>query len=415
MDKKNMKSKRSPIVPPSPFSGTSPAQIRVRQEVIQVDDKGKAKEEVADTLANLKYADPAGLYPIQKLQQDKDAVQRAIDITKDTAKDAAITGAITQGKAPSPVRSALRTLNHLIHTHWVSSKNPVDEWEYESESLSGWTDDSELVNQWPTPPSTPPTGNEDKPPSWGICGEHPGPGWELNDPLTRNFYKFLIPDPYTGHSVVAPFIQFNCSRQNPTCRGSYGRGFPTYTRSVIPTPVDYHCAPLLPHQICILDAKAPFAHAVNKVINEYFPLDLAASIRQYQYFKDTQYSIQAVRQQLFNKETNYQDHANDTLTYLENANVLGRLMAHLDIIHEELLGDKGTGHAHFSHAVRGFTQPITHSATDTRINPFLSPQDPRKNAYQESVGTSALAFPPRVTHVSLHFPGGNSMPNDLVP
>jgi hypothetical protein len=147
--------------------------------------------------------------------------------------------------------------------------------------------------------------------------------------------------------------------------------------------VDYHCAPLLPHQICILDTKASFAPAINKVINEYFPLDLAASIRQYQYFKDTKYAIQDVRQKLCDKEYAYEDRANDVLTGLENANVLGRLMAHLDILHTAMEdGDDEAAYHHFSRAVRGFTQPVTQSATNTCINPFLSPPDPRKDRYQ---------------------------------
>lgn len=346
---------------PEPFTPTSPAEIHVKHEIFK---------EVHE----------------QREIEDKEIAAQTLLDFKAVARDAAIAGAATQGKPPSPVRRALNTLRHLHTTQWISSQNPIDEWG--QEESSGWTDYSEMVNAWPTPSTSPINGDEDTPPSVTRSGEQPA-GFIVNDPLARDFYKFLIPDPYTGHVVVAPYVSFNLQRQKPTCIGTYGTNFPRFTRSMTAQPVDYLSPPLTPEQLEILDPTATFAPAINKVLEEYFPCNIVAAVRQYQYFKETEYAIQKVANHLRRKEIAYLERAVCVLSDLENANFLGRLMAHLDIIVQEL-EVLGTGHMSFHHAIKGFENEITNSATDTRPNPFRNTHDPRpetkrRNAYKGAV------------------------------
>ena len=163
-----------------------------------------------------------------------------------------------------------------------------------SSHSSGWdyNDDSELEHLWPKPPMTPPQGDDMHPLQMSVCGMHPGQGWELNNPLTKNYYRFLIPDPSTKCLVVAPFVTHSFADHGvPTISGTYGQGFPIYTRPLMPMPTDYVNLIITPEQLELLDTKAPFADAVNHVINEYFPLDLSAAVHQYQYFCKTKYAI----------------------------------------------------------------------------------------------------------------------------
>jgi hypothetical protein len=68
------------------------------------------------------------------------------------------------------------------------------------------------------------------------------------------------------------------------------------------TAVDYLTPVITPEQLVLLDPTAPFSDAVNHIINEYFPLDLAAAVRQYQYYKETAYAIQRSIKHLQEKE-----------------------------------------------------------------------------------------------------------------
>ena len=171
-----------------------------------------------------------------------------------------------------------------------------------------------------------------------VCGTHPGQGWELNDPLSKNYYRFLIPDPSTKRLIVTPFISYNFGRHDaPSISGTYGSGYPIQTRPLTPTPTDYVSPTITPEQLRLLDAKEPFADAVNHVINEYFPLNLSAAVRQYQYYRETEYAVQRTIRTLQDKEMRYVEKAVGVLSELENANVLGRLLAHSQEITDRLL------------------------------------------------------------------------------
>jgi hypothetical protein len=67
------------------------------------------------------------------------------------------------------------------------------------------------------------------------------------------------------------------------------------------------------------------------------------------------------------KEMKYLEKALEILDKLEQANVLGRLLAHLDIITQELNGHNAP-HSSFARAIRGFQGVILWSARDTAVD-----------------------------------------------
>ena len=86
------------------------------------------------------------------------------------------------------------------------AQNPEEQVTISSNS-SGWdyNDNRELEHLWPAPPMTPPEGDDMDLPqmSRSVCGTRPGQGWELNDSLAKNYYRFLIPDPSTKRRLFA--------------------------------------------------------------------------------------------------------------------------------------------------------------------------------------------------------------------
>jgi hypothetical protein len=168
------------------------------------------------------------------------------------------------------------------------SSNPISQWEYDSED--NWKNRSDnATGQYN---DVPPQGNSTHPPSQWVCGKHPGMGWELNDPLTTCCYRVLIPDPTTNRLIFAPFISYAIQYSKAEVQATYGKDYPIHNRVLQPLPVDYLCPPLTPDQLAILDSRAPFAEAVNKIINQNFPLHISAAIKQYQHLQEKKYSAQ---------------------------------------------------------------------------------------------------------------------------
>jgi hypothetical protein len=334
------------LIRPSPFSADKPAEIRVEVETV-------VKTDPWDRLSEVHAAREA-------IRKEEAAI---------AALDAATSGAALNGKKPLSVRFAVRTANYLKHTHWIASQNPCDQWE--DESSSGWTDYSAMVNNCPSTPSSP-VPDAELAPSFENCGEHPGLSWGLNSTLTPHTYvRFLIPHPVTGRHLVAPFTNYDLNRGHPEIKGTFGRGYPVYRRTMRAAPVSYLCPPLTPAQITLFDREQPFATAFDKVVDTHFPIDIQAAVRQFQYFKEKEYSLQAKRQEYQNREMEYLEKAVCVLSDLENANFLGRFMSHVDIMAEEMGSNVGA-HINFGKAVRGFENEVTISATDTTINQWLS-------------------------------------------
>ncbi|KAI0267555.1 hypothetical protein BGY98DRAFT_1190995 [Russula aff. rugulosa BPL654] len=121
-----------------------------------------------------------------------------------------------------------------------------------------------------------------------ISGPHPGQGWVVNIYRTTHYYQFLIPDPTTRRSIIAPYLSYSINRSKPEVSVTY-----------IVT-ID---------QQGLLDPEASFADIINHVINNNFSYDLAAAVCQYQYCRETQYAIQASIKHLHEKEMRYLEHA----------------------------------------------------------------------------------------------------------
>ena len=150
-------------------------------------------------------------------------------------------------------------------------------------------------------------------------------------------------------------------------------------------PVDYLCPPLTPLELTLLDPNGPCATIVNRVLKEYALIDLIASVQQYCHYKKTWYSIQHVTNHFQQKEIQYLEKAMEVLSGLENANIVGRIMAHNDIMMEEL-ANRPRAVPHYLEIVRKFEGEVTKSAKDTNINPLCShphpsPPPPTKVSY----------------------------------
>ena len=137
---------------------------------------------------------------------------------------------------------------------------------------------------------------------------------------------------------------------------------------------------------------------MSKVVNEYFPYDLLAAVWQYQFYKSTQYALQRTIQATRAKELKYSEKALEVLSEMENANVLGRLLAHMDVLSMALAPNTDT---HFAciKAIRNFDGPITETALDAHVNRHRSAvqgQDEREDALERRKGqcrAHAAVFP----------------------
>jgi hypothetical protein len=199
-------------------------------------------------------------------------------------------------------------------------------------------------------------------------GEHPRHGWEVNSWGTTHYYRLLICNLITSYYIVAPYVTYSINREKPEISGTYGRGHLIMTHALRPTQVDYICPIITQPQLCLLDPDAPFADAVNHVINNYFPYDLSAGVWQYQFYKEKEYQVQRRIRDLQQQEMHYLEKTVGLLLELENANVLGCLLAHMEIIHSIIRDTDPLTILPFKCVADTFASDITQSATDTHVN-----------------------------------------------
>jgi hypothetical protein len=216
-------------------------------------------------------------------------------------------------------------------------------------------------------------------------------GWELNDPLTTSYYRFQIPDPTTNRVIVAPFISYAIQRSSAEVQGTFGKGYPIFTHALEPIPVDYHCPPMTPDQMYLIDPDAPFASAVNRVLNDKFPLVLSAAVRRYQYFREEQHAAQLKIANLQEKEMDCLEKAMCELHELERSNLLGRLALYEDEILDALTYDQESAGLYLR-ASRSFDGVIATSALDGTPSPW-------RNADKYPISTArARTFTPAYDH-----------------
>jgi len=234
--------KDKPILSPAPFTAVSPAQIEIKIKVETNEPK-------------LTFAKSTGPDPISATK----------------AKNA--------------------TNKHLISNSTTlipEEENPIDNWDL-SVLSSRWDDDCDQKyhNTWLSPPQTPIDRDDMHPPSLESCGNFVGEGWDFNKPLSSHYHRILIPSVVGKCQIVVPYIKYNLDYKHPEISGTFRQGYMVYTYPLRPTPVNHLCPPLTPEQLQLLDSQAPFAFAITKVVNDYFPPDLAAGVHQYQFYKDT--------------------------------------------------------------------------------------------------------------------------------
>ena len=182
-----------------------------------------------------------------------------------------------------------------MRAHWICPQSPLDPVDLSTSSAPSSAANSLTSGPSATAttlPATPHNETSTEPPFWGYCDEHPGVGWVLNSPGTTHFYRFIIPHPDNGAPIVAPFLQYHIALEGSEVFGTFGQGYIVHKRALRPTPVEYDAPPLTPEQLRIFNASEPFTYAVSKVVDEYFPYDLLAAVRQYQFYKSTQYALQ---------------------------------------------------------------------------------------------------------------------------
>ena len=112
---------------------------------------------------------------------------------------------------------------------------------------------------------------------------------------------------------------------------------------------------------------APFAPAIDHVLDNFATFDLAAAVRQYRVYKDTQYAIQQSVKKLQEKEMRYIEKGVEVLSALENANALGRIFAHEQDITTHLLENlTPSSYIVYAKIRKFFTGHLTFSASDIR-------------------------------------------------
>jgi hypothetical protein len=185
------------LLPPAPFTPARPAQIQVK--VRNFEEAHNLREAEAKTNA------PSSVPNLESPPRLQSDTRRNLDFLYHTLHY---------------VYGQIRQQNPQINDDAATDWNSNDEEE---------EDDNDDDKDWRTPASTgPPQGNSTHPPSQWVCGEHPGIGWELNDPLTTNFYRVTIPDPTTSRLVVAPFVTYAIQRDRAEISATYGKGYPIH-------------------------------------------------------------------------------------------------------------------------------------------------------------------------------------------
>src|SRR6266852_2387133 len=379
------------IFPPSPFSANHPAQIKI----------DVATQTKIDQVGNEKVRNHLEVEARERIfEAAQEAAFEAHSRIEAAYQTALYTRKRDEATKASTLHEAIKSLDHDTPTT-----------EAPSSTSSGWSQDDDIPKCWPSPPTTPAEGDDQHPPQLSVCGQHPSQneGWIINQPGTRDYYRLLIADPATNANVVAPYVKYTGSIAHPKIWGTYGKNHHIHTRNLTPTRVGYISGPLSIDHGQLLDSEALYTPAVNKVIDAHFPRDLAAGVRQYQHYNETRYSIQKMIRELQAKKMRYLERAVEVLSELECANVLGRLLAHLDTLSEVLVQDVQT-HLQFFNRVSGFqghisnnacdlTKPLMHTNLEVHTRTLSQPlSDAICNPYQNKVPPIEPACDPRIQY-----------------
>jgi len=205
-------------------------------------------------------------------------------------------------------------------------------------------------------------------PNIKLSGENPGEPWIFNTIGSPDYFHLLIPDPaMPREQIVAPWIKYNLTITQPEIAGTFGKNYPITLQGLCPTPVNYICPTLTPSQLEVLDSKAQCGKVIDWILAEHCPKDLLAGVLTYRHYQEAQYATQRQINALQERHMYYLERRMEALSVLENANVLGRILAHM----EDFEGYP-EAYATFFRAVAPFHSHITHSSTNTAIDRYMS-------------------------------------------
>jgi hypothetical protein len=352
VERGEVSSETESLIPASPITSKAPAQIQIKVERFEA-------------IANAREADAK----TDETTNTSTTATTSTDSNKENETPYAPTSVSPEPDSPEFTNSDVGRGLHLLYTALRTHYGPLrPQTSFERAIGPTWTDDEDEEEE-----------EEDNTDNWGTpnpadqyshnIGDHPGEGWYLNDPLTKNFYNIEIRSPVTDRVINAPYITFHIQSDRADVSATYGRGHAITTETLKPMSVCYLCPSLTPEQILLLDPAEDFAPAIRKVIDDQFPIHLSAAFVRYQFFKRAQHHAQKTIRLLQDREYRYSERALGVLTQLENANVLGRLCAHEDeVLHELHAAQQLNGR--FLQFLQSYTGPTTISALDARANPF---------------------------------------------
>ena len=272
---------------------------------------------------------------------------------------------------------AYKTL-HNIHARYtdLDANSGDEDWQWEQEGDK----EAEAEGSQPLADSSTTAIDNDRPtltqPSQWDCGEHPGNGWVLNDPLTNMYFPIVIPDPRsTKQTLVAPYIRCSILEASAQVWGTFGKGYPTMGRTMNVVPVNYPCPTLTPEQLTLLSPDSEWFGALQKTLDTDFPIHISAGVRRYFFYKKLQHNAQQKVKALQRHEMAFLEKAMGELSELENTNIVGHLVAAQPNFLHHLTSDQATCRR-VARILDSYTGPITNTPLDGRRNPYHAKPKP---------------------------------------
>jgi hypothetical protein len=156
-----------------------------------------------------------------------------------------------------------------------------------------------VLDQWPSPPSMPPAGDNMHPLAKTFSGTHLGKDWEYNAIRKPKYFWFLILDPsIPHHQIVAPWIKYDLNPVRPSISSTFGKYHPVVMCPLRPSPVDYTCPPLTLDQTTILHQDESFSDVIDYIIQEHLSFNVQAGVQQFQHYDNARQAIQTTITQL---------------------------------------------------------------------------------------------------------------------
>ena len=281
----------------------------------------------------------------------------------------------------SDIRRHLDLFYKTLHNAHARDTDPDansgdEDWQWEEEPAEATTaEGSEPLTDSPATIVAEDQPTNAQPSQWD-CGEHPGDGWVLNDPLTNKYFPIIIPDPCTtNQTLVAPYIHCSILEASAQVWGTFGKGYPKMGRTMNPVPVDYPCPPLTPEQLTLLSPESEWFVALQKTLDTDFPIYISAGVRRYFFYRKLQYGTQQKIKALQRHEMAYMEKAIGELSELENTNIMGRLVAAQPNFLHHLTHDQAACHR-VARILNSYDGPIPNSPLDGRRNPYRNKPKP---------------------------------------